>query len=119
MVRGFVPAHGRVFRRSPAALRLRRGDAALGGLARRSRPRVTEVRTSGPHVEVVYADAGGEVVGVRARAAVFALPRFLAPYLVDGWAAKKPAVAESFVYGSWMVANLTLSDRPKGRGFPL
>jgi hypothetical protein len=32
---------------------------------------------------------------------------------------ERATLAASFVYGSWMVANLTLSKRPNDRGFPL
>jgi hypothetical protein len=73
------------------------------------------VRNARAGVEAVYVAASGEVVGVRARAAIFALPRFLVPRLVaDG----RGSAAE-LTYGAWMVANLTLRDRPPGRGFPL
>lgn len=76
------------------------------------------VRRVTPHrggVDVVYHDEReGRLRGVRAEHAVLALPRFLAGYVVEG-APRAPGV----VYGSWMVANLTLRDRPESRGFPL
>jgi glycine/D-amino acid oxidase-like deaminating enzyme len=77
---------------------------------------VTEIRNDASGAEVIYATAGGETVGVRARAVVFALPRFLVPYIVAGGPADS---AQAFTYGSWMVANITLRDRPQSRGFPL
>lgn len=90
--------------------------AGVAGPQLRTRAMVTSVHSSATGVEVVYATASGEVVGLRARSVVFALPRFLEPYLVTGAADRS---AREFVYGSWMVANLTLRDRPQSRGFPL
>lgn len=75
---------------------------------------VTRVEESpGQGVTVTWHDeASGEDRALQAEHVVFALPRFLAgPVLGDSVAA--PA------YGSWMVANLTLRERPRGRGFPL
>jgi hypothetical protein len=95
--------------------RLVRHLAEVAGGRLRTGALVTEVQPIRGGAEVVYASATGEVVGVRARAVVFALPRFLVPHLVTG----APHLAGDFVYGSWMVANLTLSGRPQGRGFPL
>src|SRR5204863_5295518 len=57
--------------------------------------------------------------GLHARHAVFALPRFLAAHVVAPWREAPPAHLRETVYGSWMVANLRLRDRPAGRGFPL
>lgn len=85
--------------------------------AGRLRARAT-VRRVTPHahgVDVVYHDEReGRLRGIRADHAVLALPRFALPYVVD---AKRPAAAVA--YGAWMVANLTLRDRPQSRGFPL
>ena len=82
---------------------------------------VTDVVPQRDGVDVVYFDANRRRVRrTTRRHAVFALPRFLAgrllaPYRNEG---APPHVAEA-VYGPWMVANLTLSDRPASRGFPL
>jgi glycine/D-amino acid oxidase-like deaminating enzyme len=89
--------------------------AGVAGARLRTGALVTEVRAIRGGVELVYATAAGEVVGLRARTVVFALPRFLVSHLVAG----TPSLASDFVYGSWMVANLTLRDRPDERGFPL
>jgi hypothetical protein len=70
-------------------------------------------------VEVAGEDAAGRPFALRARHAVFALPRFLAGRLVSDYAGAPPPGLGEAVYGSWMVANLTLRDRPADRGFPL
>src|SRR5207245_5471823 len=76
-----------------------------------------------PHekgVDVVWFDARtGRAFGLRARHAVFALPRFLAAHVVAPWRGAAPPHLRETVYGSWMVANLRLRDRPAARGFPL
>jgi glycine/D-amino acid oxidase-like deaminating enzyme len=97
--------------------RLVRHLAEVAGARLRLGALVAEVRP-GPRggVEVVYATREGEAVGLRARAAVFALPGFLTPYLV---APRQGTRLAPPVYGSWMVANLTLRERPRSRGFPL
>jgi phytoene dehydrogenase-like protein len=88
-----------------------------GRAGHRMRTQATVLRVT-PHprgVDVVYRDErSGRARGIHAEHAVLALPRFLAGYVVDG--APRPA---GVVYGSWMVANLTLRDRPESRGFPL
>jgi phytoene dehydrogenase-like protein len=99
--------------------RLVRHLAEVAGTRLRLGALVTEVRPAGHGVEVIYATREGEVVGVRARRAIFALPRFLVPLLVDAARAGAAAWSHEFVYGSWMVANLTLRGRPRSRGFPL
>jgi len=50
-------------------------------------------------------------VGIRARHVILATPQFITARLVG-----RPS---AFTYGSWMVANLTLRDRPSASGFPL
>jgi protoporphyrinogen oxidase len=52
----------------------------------------------------------------RARQVVLAVPRFVASRLV---ADLPPVPAQTFTSSPWVVANLTLSARPKARGFPL
>ncbi|MFK7819013.1 MAG: FAD-dependent oxidoreductase [Planctomycetaceae bacterium] len=50
---------------------------------------------------------------------VFAAPQFVAPYIVEGLRDEQPWRGKGFQYGSWMVANLHLTDRPANNGFPL
>ncbi|MCZ2344258.1 MAG: FAD-dependent oxidoreductase [Bacteroidales bacterium] len=79
------------------------------------------VRTHGQeHLAVTALSQDGQRVrGVRARRVLFAAPQFLARYLIRPFREQPPAYLSSFAYGSWMVANLHLQDRPRGRGFPL
>ena len=50
-------------------------------------------------------------VRFRARRCIYALPRFTAPRVIDGYA---PAGIEAFTYSPWMVANLTVDRLPEG-----
>ena len=50
-------------------------------------------------------------VRFRARHCIYALPRFTAPYVIDGYAL--PGL-ESFTYSPWVVANLTVDRPPDG-----
>ena len=71
-------------------------------------------------VRVVWYESPGETPrALRARHVVFALPRFQAAHLIAPWREAPPAFLAETVYGSWVVANVTLSGRPAGRGFEL
>lgn len=73
----------------------------------------------GQRVEVLGFDVTtNEVAGYRARRVVYAGPRFVAPRLIEGFAARRGGEAEAFEYGSWLVANLQLRERPVESGFP-
>jgi hypothetical protein len=94
--------------------------ARLAGTRLRTNMLVTDVRPRPDHVEAVAFDAIRDgAVAFHARHAVFALPRFVAATLVEPWRERPPAHLREAEYGCWMVANLTLSDRPDWRGFPL
>jgi phytoene dehydrogenase-like protein len=81
---------------------------------------VTDVRPNERGVDVVWHDAAaGRTFGLRARHAVFALPRFLAAHVIAPYRDATPAHLKETTYGSWMVANLRLRDHPASRGFPL
>jgi phytoene dehydrogenase-like protein len=70
-------------------------------------------------VEVTALDtATQKAIGFRADWVIFAAPQFLSPFLIAGYREAAPHVSE-FQYGTWMVANLFLKDRPAVRGFPL
>lgn len=73
----------------------------------------------GPRVEVVALTQDRHILGFKAQHVVFAAPHFLAPYVIRGFREERGATANEFQYGSWMVANLFLRDRPQNRGFPL
>lgn len=94
--------------------------ARLAGTRLRLNALVADVEPQREEVEVLYYDdARREAVRIRAHHAIFALPRFLAARLLAPWRAAPPPWLSESVYGSWMVANLTLRERPFGRGFPL
>lgn len=56
---------------------------------------------------------------IRAKQVVLATPRFVAARVVAPWRTARPAFLDAFKTGPWTVANLTLTDRPRSRGFPL
>lgn len=57
------------------------------------------------------------VRGWKARQVIFAAPPFLAPYLIAEYREAGPAGIHEFKFGSWLVANLHLVDRPVDNGF--
>ncbi|MEO0322401.1 MAG: NAD(P)-binding protein [Myxococcota bacterium] len=73
-------------------------------------------------VRIGLVDAAGDVSALRARRVIVALPRFIArrvvPALAEREAADPTAARDAFRYGPWVVANLALRDRPRGRGAP-
>ena len=93
------------------------GNAGSAGDAGRARG---AGKDSGEIIEVVaLADNGQRAAGLRARHVIFAAPHFVGRYLIRDHRDNPPAHLAAFDYGSWMVANLTLRDRPLGRGHPL
>ncbi len=72
----------------------------------------------GCRVDAVEAGTG-KPRAFRARQVVLACPRFVAAHVVAPWREKRPEWLGAFQYGPWVVANLTLSDMPHSRGFPL
>lgn len=78
-------------------------------------------------VDVVAIDHAGrqagspphDVVGYHADQVVFAAPHYLSRFLIRPYRENCPRHVYDFEYGAWMVANLLLKDRPRGRGFPL
>ncbi|MBS1149375.1 MAG: hypothetical protein H6Q89_1073, partial [Myxococcaceae bacterium] len=58
-------------------------------------------------------------VQLRARQVVLACPRHVAARVLAPWRQRPPAFVKEFQCSPWVVANLTLSARPTGRGFPL
>ena len=60
--------------------------------------------------------------GFRAEKVVFAAPKFIGRHIIRPYRENPPSHLAEFQFGSWMVANLTLRDRPKQtvqRDFPL
>lgn len=69
--------------------------------------------------EIVAIDTDTKTpVGFRSEQVVFAAPQMMAKYVVEGFAAAGRD-ASAFVYGSWLVANVHVSDRPVDAGFPM
>ncbi len=73
---------------------------------------------SGVDVVAITSDAR-QAAGFHARRVIFAAPHFLSRYLIRPYRENPPEHLAEFQYGAWMVANLSLRDRPDGRGFPL
>src|SRR5262249_15384858 len=91
----------------------RRGLAAAAGLA------AAEIIPTDPQgrcgVDVTAVDAAGKSVhGFHAGQVLFAAPHFLSRYLVRPYRDNAPSHVAAFEYGTWLVANLTLKDRPAG-----
>jgi glycine/D-amino acid oxidase-like deaminating enzyme len=84
---------------------------------------VVELRPAQDGVEVVTIDSSGrEPRGYHAKHVIFAAPQFMARYVIRPYRDNPPPHISEFQFGSWMVANLTLKDRPKPgspRDFPL
>ena len=87
------------------------------------RAAVELIPIEGDRVEVVTLDREGQNPrGFRANSVIFAAPQFMARYCVRPYRDNPPPHIAEFQFGSWMVANLTLKDRPKQgqpRDFPL
>jgi phytoene dehydrogenase-like protein len=67
-------------------------------------------------VEVVAVTVDGTASGFRADQVIFAAPRFVAARVIRPWREAPPSFLAEFEYGAWMVANLTLRDRPRSHG---
>lgn len=85
---------------------------------------VTDIRPvtidENSHVEVLAFDRNTSVsVGFRTNQVIVATPQFLSRYLIRPYRESPPAHLSAFTYGSWMVANVFLKQRPEGKGFPL
>lgn len=81
---------------------------------------VADVNPTDDGVEVTAVSADGRHLrGLRAKHVIFAAPQFVARYVIRPWRDEPPPHVAEFAYGSWMVANLTLRDRPRSHGFPL
>jgi hypothetical protein len=87
------------------------------------RASVEIIPTENGSVEVVTIDhEGRNPRGFRAQRVIFAAPQFMARYTIRPYRENPPSHIAEFQFGSWMVANLTLKDRPaqkSPRDFPL
>jgi hypothetical protein len=81
---------------------------------------VSHVAPAADRVTARYLDTRrGETVEIVAEHAVLAVPRYVVARVVEPWRAAPPAFLRETVYGAWLVANLTLRDRPRNRGFEM
>jgi len=78
------------------------------------------MRNEGGGVTVDYYDAQRDrTVRVTGGAAVCAAPRFVATRVVRELREAPPPYVRDFTYAPWVVANVTVSEHPAGRGVPL
>lgn len=84
---------------------------------------VYEIVPTNAGVDVFVFDANAnQARGIHAAKVIFAAPVFLTKYLIRDYKQNAPAFVSEFEHNAWLVANLTLRDRPKnrfGRDFPL
>lgn len=81
---------------------------------------VTPAAKAGAPVRLRYFDARAqEVVAVEAKDAILALPKYAARHVYAPWRAAPPAWLDALSYAPWVVANVTLSGRPREAGYPL
>ncbi|MCP4943478.1 MAG: FAD-dependent oxidoreductase [Planctomycetaceae bacterium] len=57
-------------------------------------------------------------IGFRPEQVIFAAPQMMAKYVIDGFSASGRD-STGFRYGSWLVANVHVKDRPQDEGFPM
>ena len=88
--------------------------ARQGGTQRQCNSLVTRITAKNGGATVEYFDTQlNRTIQVEAEAAVVCLPRFSATRVVEGLDSTD---SSGFSYAPWMVANLTLSELPAGRG---
>ncbi len=108
-----------------AGTRLKPGMAVTRIRSSQSRQRLGAVDNDAPisgeigYEVLAFDTATDQPIGFRAKSVIFAAPQFLAPRLIDGFAERTGRSAERFEYGSWLVANVHLSRRPRESSFPL
>ena len=73
-------------------------------------PAAAETWAEGVDVDVLDTRTNS-AVRLRARQVIYALPRFTAQYILDGY--ELPGI-DTFTYAPWMVANLTVNSLPEG-----
>ena len=82
----------------------------------RSSIAVTQI-ADGPLVQTTAVEGSSEwAVNFESERVIYAAPQFLRTYVI---ADQDTSAAKEFRYGSWLVANVHLSDRPRSNGFPM
>ena len=94
----------------------------VGKLASLSRAKLrlglaaTDVVPTSDGVDVIALGAAPTAIGIHAKRVIFAAPQYVSRVAIRPYREATPAHLQAFDYGAWMVANLTLSARPAGRG---
>ncbi len=70
-------------------------------------------------LEVHAINQSGRLRRYQTKRVIFAAPRFLTPFVIDGLTPQLLAGARQFEYGAWAVSNVHLDERPQGAGFPM
>ena len=73
----------------------------------------SDAETGALGVDVTAIGRAPTAIGIRARRVIFAAPQFVARAVVRPYRDAPPPHLSAFEYGAWMVANITLSSRPK------
>lgn len=68
---------------------------------------------------VIAAPREGDATVYAAGSVILAAPQFLTPHLIADLPPERQQAAAEFTYGSWLVANLHLKNRPAEHNFPL
>ncbi len=68
---------------------------------------------------IAWDGIANQAVGFITDQVIFAAPQFMAPYLIRDFSTLTDRDAKRFQYGSWLVANVHLRDRPIEHGMPL
>jgi hypothetical protein len=81
---------------------------------------VTDIVPGEDQVELAVFDLASEKLAkIVAERVILAVPRFVAAKIARPLRGRTPAELGGFGYGSWLVANLHLSRRPRSRGVPM
>lgn len=81
---------------------------------------VLNIESIGDELAVDFMDVNTErVTRVKAKAVIYAAPRFTAMKAIKDFREAPPAYAKGFGYAPWMVANITVNGIPEGKGAPL
>ncbi|HEY2829806.1 MAG TPA: FAD-dependent oxidoreductase [Thermoanaerobaculia bacterium] len=76
---------------------------------------VTSLIPGDAGIDVVALSRDGLYVrGIHAKQVIFAAPQFIAPRVIRDY-----RDVRDFVYGSWLVANVTVTQHPQSHGFPI
>ncbi|MFK8114871.1 MAG: flavin monoamine oxidase family protein [Rubripirellula sp.] len=81
---------------------------------------VIEISQEQDTVSLLVFDTGSlQVQRIECKHAIFAAPQFLVPHVIRGLDQARINTSAQFQYGSWMVANAHLKNRPADNGFPM